>query len=74
MIRTYDHYGYGFEPIQLYDMVTDPYQTQNLADTQPHLVSQCDRLMTEWVHQQLAKDGWRPDPLLEILRERQAPS
>lgn len=72
MIRTYDPYGYGFEPTQLYDMSADPYQTRNLADTQPQLVDRCDRLMTEWVYQQLAKDGWRPDPLLEILRERRA--
>lgn len=69
---TVDPYGYTFEPLQLYDMSADPYQTRNLADTQPQLVDRCDRLMTEWVCQQLAKDGWRPDPLLEILRERRA--
>jgi len=26
--------------------------------------------MHEWVDQQLAKDGWPRDPLMEILRER----
>jgi arylsulfatase A-like enzyme len=70
MIRTYDDFGYGFGPIQLYDIEDDPYQTTNLADQYPALVDRYDRLMTEWVHEQRAKSGWRADPLIEILRER----
>jgi arylsulfatase A-like enzyme len=31
MIRTYDNYGYAFEPVELYNMVDDPYQTKNIA-------------------------------------------
>jgi len=73
MIRTYDDYGYGFEPIQLYNMENDKYQTVNLASEKPALVSECDHIMVEWVNAQLAKDGWRSDPLMEILRKRSRP-
>jgi hypothetical protein len=71
MIRTYDDDGYGFPPVQLYDMGNDPYQTSNLADVQPALVDQCFHTMDEWVDRQRAKDGWPVDPLMEVLRERQ---
>lgn len=70
MIRTYDDFGYGFEPIQLYDMEQDPCQTKNLAGERPELVNGYDCLMTEWVQEQRSKDGWRPDPLLAVLQER----
>jgi len=70
MIRTYDDFGYGFDPVQLYDMEQDLYQTRNLADQAPDLAARLDHLMTEWVREMPARDGWRPDPLMEILRER----
>jgi arylsulfatase A-like enzyme len=70
MLRTYDDHGYGFAPVELYDMERDPYQTTNLAAEQPETVDRCVRLMSEWVQEQLARDGWKPDPLLEVLRER----
>jgi choline-sulfatase len=70
MIRTYDDYGYGFAPIQLYDMEDDPYQTNDLGAEEPELVNECDHIMAEWVNTQRAKDSWRPDPLTAVLRER----
>jgi choline-sulfatase len=70
MIRTYDDDGYGFSPVQLYDMERDPYQTVNLADIEPSLVSECYRMMDGWVDEQRAKDGWPEDPLMAVLRER----
>lgn len=70
MIRTYDHYGYGFAPVELYDINRDPYQTKDLAGQMPELVSDCDHRMLEWTQSQLARDGWRPDPLMAVLEER----
>jgi arylsulfatase A-like enzyme len=70
MVRTYDDYGYRFEPIELYDVERDPYQQHNLASEERQLVEHCEHLMASWVEAQRAKDGWPSDPLFEILRER----
>ncbi|MBD3182221.1 sulfatase-like hydrolase/transferase [Candidatus Poribacteria bacterium] len=70
MIRTYDSFNYPFEPVELYDMVNDPYQTENIRDKQPEIVTNCDHYLAEWIHQQRAKGHCIPDPAQEILRER----
>lgn len=70
MIRTYDDFGYEFEPVELYDIASDPYQTRDLASERPDIVRQCDHHMTEWLHEQRSKGHSIPDPLGEILRER----
>ena len=70
LIRTYDAHGYGFEPVELYDLAADPYQTCNIAVGRPDLVQQCNALLTEWLHEQWAKGHNIPDPLAEVLRER----
>ncbi len=73
MIRTYDNYGYaGFDPVALYDMQADPYQTTNRASTQPELVGHCETLLHDWISAQVAKGHTHPDPLLCTLAERQA--
>ena len=69
-VRTYDDLGYQFEPVELYDMQNDPYQTTNIADESSDLVNKCSDLMHNWVEQQLAKSQWQSDPLLEILKDR----
>ena len=70
MVRTYDAYGYPFEPVELYDMALDPYQTHNLCNEHPEIVDCCSRMMADWMAEQWAKGHCIPDPLLEILRER----
>ena len=70
LIRTYDDYGYGFAPVALYDMEHDPYQARNLAAEAPEVVAHGEHLMGEWVEAQLAREGWRADPLLAVLQER----
>jgi hypothetical protein len=70
MVRTYDAYGYPFEPVELYDMVGDPYQTRNLCDKEPAIVDRCSRYMADWTQAQWGKGHCIPDPLLETLRER----
>jgi arylsulfatase A-like enzyme len=72
MMRTYDNYGYPFEPIELYDMVDDPYQTRNIGDECPEVIAQCSRYMADWIQEQRMKGYCIPDPLQEILRERGA--
>jgi len=71
MIRTYDAHGYtAFDPVALYDMEKDPYQTTNIADSQPDALGRCDSMMNEWVSAQRAKGHVRQDPLMRTLEER----
>ncbi len=71
LIRTYDDYGYrSFEPVELYDMQADPYQTQNLRQDQPQTVACLDSLMQDWLQEQLTKPWAICDPLLAVLAER----
>lgn len=70
MVRTYDDYGYPFAPVELYDMISDPYQTRNIAAEKSEVVGECSRKMADWVQQQMAKPHWVCDPLGEVLRER----
>lgn len=72
MIRTYDDLGYGFAPVQLYDMQRDAFQTTDLAEAEPEVVGRCSSLLGAWVDERRARDGWPPDPLIEVLRERAA--
>ena len=45
MVRTYDDFGYGqFEPVELYDMEEDRFQTTNLRDAQPEIVNRLEGL------------------------------
>ena len=70
MVRTYDDYGYPFEPVELYDMDTDSHQTSNLRDARPDLVEYMDHLLAEWLQEQSAKPYSIPDPMQVVLRER----
>jgi arylsulfatase A-like enzyme len=71
MIRTYDDYGYQFDPLELYDVEADPYQTTNLRDQHPELVQQMDHYLAEWLHEQHVKPYAILDPMQVVLRERQ---
>lgn len=70
MVRTYDAFGYPFRPVELYDMVSDPYQTIDLAPSSPGIVAECSAMMDDWMQTQMAKPDWHGDPLSEILAER----
>ena len=70
MIRTYDNYGYPFEPVELYNMIEDPYQTTNIRDEHPELVAELSQSMEDWIQEQRMKGHNIPDPLDEIMRER----
>ena len=71
LVRTYDDFGYAFEPVELYDVSNDPYQTRNLRDERPEVVRELSSFLTQWVNEQMMKGHCMPDPLEEILRERQ---
>ncbi len=71
MVRTYDDNGYPFEPVELYDMNNDPRQTRNLRDEHPGVVRECSALLAQWLHEQMGKGSSFPDPVEEILRERE---
>lgn len=70
MIRTYDPLTYGMEPVELYDIIADPYQTRNLRDELPEVVNDLDHKLNEWLHEQLTKDHAIPDPFHAAMVER----
>ncbi|MFN3168641.1 MAG: arylsulfatase [Phycisphaeraceae bacterium] len=47
-------------PIQLYDLSTDPGETNNIADQHPDVVAEIDRIMSE-AHTMSAAEQWRYD-------------
>ncbi|MHB9131768.1 MAG: sulfatase family protein [Armatimonadota bacterium] len=70
-IRTYDAWRYhNWQPVELYDMVHDPYQTRNIAAERLDILHQCETTMDAWVLEQKQRPNWVSDPLEEILRER----
>jgi len=72
MVRTWDPYGYGMEPVELFDLQEDPYQTHNIRDEQPDVAAQCERLMNEWLHEQKTRGPFVDDPMDAVLQERAA--
>ena len=72
MVRTYDDFGYQFDPVELYDMQADPYQTSNLRDECPEIVAQHDHLLAQWTQEQMMKPYSIPDPFSLVLQERAA--
>lgn len=72
MIRTYDDHGYRYDPLELYDMTRDPYQTTNVRDQHPEIVRELDHHLAEWLHEQSVKPYAIPDPMQVVLKERQA--
>lgn len=72
MVRTYDPQNFNqFRPVELYDIVADPYQSEDISEQNLEIVEQCDHYMAEWIHEQMAKGHTTPDPIQLILQERQ---
>lgn len=72
LIRTCDDYGYSFEPLELYDIVEDPYMARNLCHSCPDIVQLCDHYMAEWFQEQMTKPYAIIDPLQRVLEDRNA--
>lgn len=81
LIRTYHDGLKQFDPVELYNLETDPHETTNLARDQPERVRNGLGLLEEWVSQRLMESatdvaGGNPhsprsvtDPLWEVIRE-----
>lgn len=67
--RTYHPGGYHHIPErELFDMRSDPYQCNNIAEDEPQLVNHLQQLMDTWVDEQRSKDFTCPqDPLMVHL-------
>lgn len=68
MMRTYHPGVVPLEPIELYNMESDPFMTKNLAEAQPQVVEHMDHLLTEWLHDQVGQPFEQPDPLPLVIQ------
>ncbi|MCM3748794.1 sulfatase-like hydrolase/transferase [Paenibacillus pasadenensis] len=64
LIVTYDSGPFKRPPRELYDLLTDPAETNNLAEQMPELADELQRLMDEKVREKLAG---REDPMQKQL-------
>jgi choline-sulfatase len=63
MMRTYHPGVVPLEPIELYNMNEDPFMTNNVAQSHPHVIEKLDHLLQQWVHDQVGQPFSAPDPL-----------
>jgi len=66
--RTYHPGLFDFPAVSLYDMESDKYQTDNLAEIMPDITKDLDSKLSGWLHEQLGRPGNEGDPLLEVIR------
>ena len=50
-------------PVELYNLVDDPQELNNLADSEPGVVKALKQRMTRWVNKRVKQTG-KPDPIL----------
>lgn len=67
-IRTYHPGLFPFEDKMLFDMRSDPHQTDNLATQNLECTAEMDQRMQDWLHAQLGHHGSLPDPMAEVIR------
>ena len=54
---------HGKPPLELYNLISDPDENHNLADSEPQIVQALKDRMTRWVDKRLEETG-KPDPIL----------
>ena len=55
---------HDFPPLELYNLLDDPYETKNLAESEPEMVMLLRHRMQTWVDKRVHETG-QPDPILE---------
>jgi arylsulfatase A-like enzyme len=55
---------HGKPPVELYNLIDDPFENNNLADKEPQVVQWLKDRMTRWVDKRLKETG-KPDPILQ---------
>ena len=68
-IRTY-HDGYhGFPPLMMFDLKSDPHETQDLALEHPELAAEAMAKLEQWHAEQMARSWNGIDPIWTVLHE-----
>ncbi|MFW6303889.1 MAG: sulfatase [Candidatus Sumerlaeota bacterium] len=72
-IRTYDSWEYNnWQDEELYDMISDRYETTNIAAEAPDILGACRAIMDQWLIEQKQKPNWHGDTLDAVLEERKS--
>ena len=66
-IRTLHSGNYNVEPVSLFDMRTDPNQTQNIIESAPQTANHHDHLLAEWWHDHCCGPNSVRDPFQETM-------
>ncbi len=64
LIRNIDPWEYQRPPLELYNLRSDPGETNNLADIHPEIAAELHADLEQWLARGLAG---RPDPIMETL-------
>ena len=68
-LRTYHDGLHDWPELMLFDVKTDPHETQDLAGTRPDLVGRAMRLLDDWQGDMMSRSETGVDPLHTVLRE-----
>lgn len=66
--RTYHPGLFPFEPRSLFEMRSDPHQTQNVIGGRPGIGAEMDGLMQDWLQEQVGHHGSEPDPMPSVVQ------
>src|SRR5258708_2686863 len=64
LIEALEPDSHGKPPVELYNLIEDPAENDNLAETEPQIAQTLTDRMTRWVDKRLKETG-KPDPILQ---------
>ncbi len=67
LLYTYHPGLYAWDPVSLYHVSSDPYETNNLVNTNSEKVSELSVLLDEWYRKHVYGPTGSPDPMQQVI-------